>query len=318
MLNEIRNKIRGPVFPIVTPFKDDYTIDHEQTKRYIDFLYAGGARIFYITAHTSRYSLLTYGEMLKMNEVVSVYTKSKYNDCIVIVADPLYKSTQTSIDFAKKAEDNGADLISLIFMERFYSEDQVYNFFESVANSCNIGILIHEEQLNTIHGSKRVNWPIDLLDRLADIDNIIAIKEDAKQDEFTNMVINRLKDRMAIVVSGGSKEQFMQFGPKGCHAYLVGVGSFCPSLSIDFYNAYLSKNKKTWNIIQEIEKPYFEISKKFGWHISLKSTLNLLGIMSNTERPPLVMLTKEQQKEIQNVFLRLFNNHYLMSGRNIL
>lgn len=313
MLDKTRSKIQGPVFPIVTPFKDDYNIDYDHIKNYIDFLYDGGARIFYVTAHTSRYSLLTYDEMLKINKTVATYVKLKYNNCIVIVADPLYKSTQTSIDFAKKAEDDGSDLISLIFMERFYSTDQIYNFFETVANNCNIGILIHEEQLNTIHEARKINWPLDLLDKLANVDNIIAIKEDANQNMFTNIVIDKLKNRMAIIVSGGSKEQFMQFGPKGCQAYLVGIASFYPSLAIDFYNAYLSGNNKLcWKIINEIEIPFFKTAKKFGWHISLKSAMDLLNIMSRVERPPLIMLPKEQHKEIENV-LKLLNNNSLIT-----
>ena len=34
----------------------------------------------------------------------------------------------------------GADLISLIFREKFYSENQIYQHFLQCANSTNIGI----------------------------------------------------------------------------------------------------------------------------------------------------------------------------------
>lgn len=301
-LTAIRDKIKGPVFPIVTPFTADYRVDYEKTKDYIDFLYDGGARIFHVMAHTSRFGLLTHDEMLELNRTVSTHVKLKYNDCVAIVADPLYKSTEVSIDFAKRARDDGADIIGLIFMERFYFNEQVYGFYEAVANSCDIGILIHEQQLNTILGTTLIRFPIDLLKRIAAIDNVVAIKEDAKEDLYTKEVVKSIKDELAIIVSGGSKEQYMQFGPMGCQAYLVGVGSFDPLTAVRFYEFYLKHNSnRCWEIIKQIERPFFQVSKKLGWHIGLKSALELLSVMSRLERPPLEMLPAEQHEEIKRV-----------------
>jgi 4-hydroxy-tetrahydrodipicolinate synthase len=301
-LDMIKNKIAGPVFPIVTPFKTNYDLDLECLKNYIDFLYAGGARIFHVMVHTSRFGLLNYDEMQQLNATVAAYVKSKYSDSLVIVADPLYKATATSVEFAKKAADAGADVIGLIFLERYYYDDQVYQFFETVAGACDIGILIHEQQLNTIHGTTLIPFPIDLLNRIAEIDSIIAIKEDAKKDVYTEQVIANVKDKLAIIVSGGSKEQFLQFAPSGCHAYLVGVASFDPACAIRFYDSYLSGDLSACrDIIDTIERPFFAVAKSFGWHIALKSALDLLGIMDRTERPPLKELPDIEHTEIAKV-----------------
>jgi 4-hydroxy-tetrahydrodipicolinate synthase len=305
-LEAIKNKIAGPVFPIVTPFQENFDVDYDSIKRYIDFLYHGGARIFQVMVHTSRFGLLSNDEMLKVNQTVAHHIKTKYNDCIVIVADPLYKSTQISIDFANQAEADGADLISLIFMERYYFDDQVYKFFESVAKSCNIGILIHEQQLNTIHGATLIPFPLNLLHRIALIPNVISIKEDAKEDDYTTEVVELLQSELAIIVSGGSKEQFMQFAPRGCQAYLVGVGSFFPEIAIKFYQSYLSGfHDFCWQIINTLEKPFFEVSKRLGWHIGLKAAMDYLGIMKSIERPPLLCLDSAGYEKIASTIDKL-------------
>ena len=305
-LEQLRNKIRGPVFPIVTPFTHDFRLDLDKIREYIDYLYAGGARIFHIMVHTSRFGLLTYDEMQALNRTVASHVKRHYSDCVVIAADPLYKPTQISVDFAKSAEDSGADIIGLIFMERLYFDDQVYDFFETVARSCNIGILIHEQQLNTIHGTTLVPFPLELLKRIAGIDNVIAIKEDAKDDQYTHEVVSALRDHLAIIVSGGSKEQFMQFGPMGCQAYLVGVASFDPEIALTFYKAYEKKDTgRCWEIINTLERPFFEVSKRLGWHIGLKSAMELLGIMSRIERPPLAMLPEKNHQEIRDILFHI-------------
>jgi 4-hydroxy-tetrahydrodipicolinate synthase len=275
-------------------------------KSYIDFLYAGGARIFHVMVHTSRFGLLDYDEMLQLNATVATHVKTNCTDSVVIVADPLYKSTATSIDFAKKAAEAGADVIGLIFLERYYYDDQVYQFFETVAGACKIGILIHEQQLNTIHGTQLMPFPIGLLNRIAEIDNVIAIKEDAKKDDYTEQVIAKVKDKLAIIVSGGSKEQFLQFAASGCQAYLVGVASFDPACALRFYDAYLSGDiAACQHIIDTIERPFFEVAKNFGWHIALKSAMDLLGIMDRAERPPLKELPKHEHAEIANVLKKI-------------
>lgn len=307
-LNEIKNKISGPVFPIVTPFKKTYEIDFECLLKYIDFLYLGGARIFHIMVHTSRFGLLLPQEMMEINEKVALYIKSKYPECIVIAAGPIYGPLSLNIDFAKNAEDSGADLLGLYFSERFYNEIQITNFFETIANKCNIGILIHEQQLSTIHGSNLMLFPIDLLKKISDIDNVIAIKEDSKEDDYTRELVNVIKDKVAIIVSGGSKEQFLKFAPLGCQAYLVGVGSFFPEIATQFYRNYrIGDLKKCSKIIEQYERPFFKVSKNLGWHIGLKAALDFMGIMDATERPPLCSLNSDGYEQIANVTKSIMN-----------
>ena len=52
-------------------------------------------------------------------------------------------------------------------------------------------------------GGHTINWPLDLLDSLANFENIKAIKEDAKEDKYSLEVVNTLKDRLSIVLGGG-------------------------------------------------------------------------------------------------------------------
>ena len=74
IIKEIREKLVGPVFPIITPFKKapNYEIDYDVMLRYIDFLYNEGVRLFYIMAYNGRFSLLSFDEIKLVNEKVRV------------------------------------------------------------------------------------------------------------------------------------------------------------------------------------------------------------------------------------------------------
>lgn len=308
---ELRDKIKGPIFPTITPFKKDKLneVDYDALRKYIDFLYEGGARVFYNMTYNGRFSLLSWQEMLKINEVVSKHVKSNFPECVVIVADPMTNPTTVSIDFAKHAESVGADIISCIFLERYHFDDQVYDHFKAIADSTNIGILIHEQGLDGIHG--KTKYPLDLLDRLAGIENIIALKEDSKDPLYSEDLIEMLKDRLSIIISGRGKRQFIHYNPMGCQAHLVGIGSFAPRTSLSFHSAFKDNNMtKAWGIINEIERPFFKIGMKYGWHPVLKSGMHELGLMDRVERPPLCMLPEDQHDKVVKVVKQIKQSKY--------
>ena len=180
--NILRDKLKGPVFSIITPFMNDgEEVDHESLSDYVEFLYKEGAKVFYVMGYNSRFSILSDEEIMQVNETVARKVKSfKDTECVTIVADPLHCSTQKTIEFAKHAEQIGADIISLIFREKVYFEDQVYQHYKKVSENCNVGILIHEMPLNNgIPGQPgTIKWPLSLLDNIANLKNVIAIKED--------------------------------------------------------------------------------------------------------------------------------------------
>ena len=109
------NKIKpGPVYSIVTPFKEDLSIDFNRLEQYINYAYTGGATQFYVMGYNSRFSELSWDEI---NEQPFV-TKSvkELNSGLIIVADPLHCPSSVS-EFTQNAEEYGADMISLILEE---------------------------------------------------------------------------------------------------------------------------------------------------------------------------------------------------------
>lgn len=313
MYKELKEKIKGPVFSIITPFNDDESVDYIGLTEYVQFLYDGGARIFYVMGYNSRFSLLSENEIFKVNETV-VNTVKSFDDktCVSIVADPLHCSTETSVKFAKHAEEIGADLISLIFREKVYFENQVFEHYSRVSASCDIGILIHQMPFNNgIPGKPPlIRWSTELTDKIADIPNVIAIKEDTKDDEYTELMIDILKDRLAIITSGKGMKQWFRLNGKS-HSFLSGIGAFCPRLEIDFYNSFIEGNLDLChNIIDKVEIPFDVIIHKYGWHLGIKSAFDYMGIMSRKERMPLMELPEECHSDVCLMMEKIITNPF--------
>ena len=175
------------------------------------------------------------------------------------------------------------------------------------AEVTSIGILIHEMPFISGHGGHIIDWPIDLLDRLADVDNIIAIKEDTKSDDYSRKVIKTISDRMSVIISGGGKRQWLQFADMGCQSWLNGIGVFEPLLAHNFYKAYVEGNHAyTQKVINEIEVPFFEkCVQRYGWHLSIKSALEAQGHMQRNERMPMLALNDVDHRSVVDVISSL-------------
>lgn len=301
---ELRLKIKGPIYSIITPFKDNGDIDYQSLVNYIKYMYDNGAKLFYAMAFNTRYLLMSEEEILQVNETV-IKTVNGFNDpkTVVIVGDPLNCSTKTSIKFAKHAKECGADVISLIYRAYLFFDDHVYNHYKAIADAVpDIGILVHEMPFaRGIPQHQDGSWSLDLVDRLADIPSVVAMKEDAKDDAYTRTVVDKISDRVAIVVSGNGLQQWSKVSDK-CAAWLTGIGNVWPKLELQFYKAHLNGDQETCHkIIEEVEKPYFWIKDNLSWHLGIKSTLEVLGIMSRKERMPYQPLNEEQHEKVRDI-----------------
>jgi len=307
-LEALRKRIQGPVFSVVTPFSsDDDSIDFHSLEHYLEYAYLAGARIFYVMGYNSRFSQLSWSEIQLLNRFVASTIKQLGSDTISIVADPLHCSTAVSIEFCKHSEDIGADLISLIFREKFYSREQVVQHYKLCASSSSTGVLIHEMPFLCGKTGHPINWPLDLLDELADIPNIIAIKEDTKDDGYSRDAINTIKDRLAVIISGGGKRQWLRFVDLGCTAWLNGIGVFEPKLAIRFMEAYQQGDENIWRrIIDDIERPFFANGVDvYGWHLIIRAALELRGHFCRHERMPMMPLSDREFEDVRRWFEQL-------------
>lgn len=295
-------RIEGPAYSVITPFSEDDSVDYGSLEAYLGQCFESGARVFYAMAYNSRYSQLSDREIEDLNRFVTRTVKGLDSQNIVIVGDPIHCSTEVSKEFCSLAEADGADYISLIFRERFYSEDQVVAHYEACAESTEIGLLVHAMPFLSGFDGSLTGWPLSLLDRLADIPNVSAIKEDAKDAEFSRAAVSLLKDRLDIIISGRGESQWWDVAPLGCQSWLSGTGVFYPALPAAFFSAYKREDSDLMKaIIDKIEVPFFDrIVSRFGWHLSAKLMLEACGFMSRKERLPLQEISDLERSKVDD------------------
>ena len=132
MSDDMMARMEGCFYTIFTPYNADYSVDYESIEKYLTTLYRQGARKFYAMAYNSRYSQLTHPEIMQLNEFCIRTVKKLDPRNIAIVGDPIHCSTAESIEFSRHARETGADMISLIMREKYFTDQQVLDHFAEV------------------------------------------------------------------------------------------------------------------------------------------------------------------------------------------
>jgi 4-hydroxy-tetrahydrodipicolinate synthase len=297
----IRTGLAGPVFPVLTPFKESGEVDHAALARYVDFLVGTGARTIMTTVGTSRFNLMSEAEMMAVNETVA---KASSASTITIAAGPLTGDVATNIAFATHAERIGADAYIAFFPERWYGAEAITDFFSRIAASVSIAVMIHEMPMRSGYGGQ-AQYPIDLLERLVSVPNIVGMKEECMDAGYTYKVLRRLANKCAII-GAGAMRNFLRDHHAGAKANLVGVGSFFPKVEIAFQYALKAGDvHRAESLVRRYEDPYFDVAVELGWHPQLKEMLHLKGLMPPFERAPMPRLTAAQQERLRDCVARL-------------
>ncbi len=154
---------------MVTPFLDNGEVDYAEVKRLAVHLIENGNDSILVCGTTAETPTLTHEE--KVNIVKAV--KEAVGDRAKIVVGTGTNCTRTTIEATKEMEALGAD--GILVVEPYYnkpSQEGMYQHFKAVAEATSLPIILYN-----IPGRCGVNMTPELIARLAQIPNIVAVKE---------------------------------------------------------------------------------------------------------------------------------------------
>lgn len=296
--------IRGPVFPVPTPFTERGAVDFDGLERYVDFLVRSGAPVIMLTVGTSRFNLLTREEIRSVNATVAKATGGYDAFTIVSGPGPTTGSTRENQEFARHAESIGADAIMLAYPERWYGRKPIVEFFSDVSDAADIPLMVHSVPLRDGFGGVEDRKYLDaqVLHEIAEVDGVIGVKEESGQRTIYESILADFKDQLVVIGAGGCMERFLGDSELGADTYLVGIGSFLPRLALEFFDAVEDNDRaKARRIVEGNEAPYFTEAVDMGWHRALKETLSQLDLMTPYERDPLTRLPQDDRRRIAEI-----------------
>lgn len=274
---------------MITPFKNDMTVDFDQVKKLAHHLVQSGTDGLVVAGTTGESPTLSKEEKIELFRVVV----EEVGGDAVVIAGTGSNNTADSIALTQAAEKLGADGIMLVCP--YYnkpSQEGLYQHFKAIAESTNLPVMLYN-----VPGRTAANLLPQTVVRLSAIENIVAIKEASGSLDQVSELRRNLPDHFAIYSGDDSLTlPILALGGKG----IVSVASHIigPQLQ-EMINAFNSGNVTIATKIHCSLFPVFKTLFITSNPVPLKAALNMLGWQVGGPRLPLVEATQAEKEMIK-------------------
>jgi 4-hydroxy-tetrahydrodipicolinate synthase len=166
--------IGGILTAMVTPFDKDGELDEDATVRLVHHLLDNGSDGLVITGSTGEAATLTDDEKARLWEI----GVAEAGDATVIAGTGTY-DTRHSVELTERASEIGVDAVLVV--TPYYvrpNRSGIKAHYEAVAGATDLPVVAYN-----IPSRTATDMPNDLLAELAEIDNVVAVKQ-ARYDDF--------------------------------------------------------------------------------------------------------------------------------------
>ncbi|MEW6675921.1 MAG: 4-hydroxy-tetrahydrodipicolinate synthase [Nitrospirota bacterium] len=181
---------KGSIVAIVTPFKNG-KVDEKALGDLIEWHIAQGTNGIVPCGTTGESATLDYKEHYR----VIKFTVETVNKRLPVIAGTGANATDETIMITKEAKKSGADAALLV--SPYYNkptQEGLYRHYKAVAEAVDIPIVLYN-----VPGRTAVNIFPTTVARLAEIKNIVAIKEATGDMKQVSEVIRLCGDRIAVI-----------------------------------------------------------------------------------------------------------------------
>lgn len=283
-------KFRGTGVAIVTPFKNDLSIDFSALGRVINHIIDGG--INYIVA------LGTTGESVTLSKeekkAVISYVVETIDKRVPLVVGIGGNNTQEIINSVRQTDLSGVD--GILSVAPYYNKPGqrgLLQHFKAIATSCPLPVILYN-----VPGRTSCNISADTTLELAHkCENIVGIKE-ASGDITQIMKIVKGKPENFSVISGDDMMIMPVIAAGGAGVISVLANAY-PAQTSELVNHALKNNFKSAREIQFRFIEMIELLFVDGNPAGVKAMLSAMNLCQNTLRLPLVPVAKPIMARIQ-------------------
>ena len=290
--------------PMVTPFKEDQSVDYEAAISIAEKLIEDNkADSIILSGTTGEFFTMRFEERVKMFNVI----KETVGNKIPLMAGVGCASTIETMALAKKAEELGFEIMMVV--SPYYTkptQKELYNHFKKVAESVNIQMMLYNIPIFT-----GVNINSETVAKLSEIENIVAVKEEAELNpkQITEF-INATPDDFIIYCGDDSMilEAFAQGGAKRIGGIISGASHIIGVQLRNMINMFLNGKVEEAAKIQQKYLPLFRIMGQNGRTNPcslIKEAMKMLGYKAGIPRLPLTPGTEEEIAKIRKVMKKL-------------
>ncbi len=288
--------LRGMGVALVTPFKEDESVDYNALSRLVDYQLQNGTDYLVVLGTTAETPTLTAAEQSEIIQLVV----SKVKKQIPIVLGVGGNNTRAVVEKLQKDDFAGVDaILSVVPYYNKPSQEGIYQHYKAVAQATKLPVILYN-----VPGRTGVNMTAETTLRLArELDNVVAIKEASGNiTQMDDIIKNKPKDFEVISGDDGITFPLITLGAVGVISV---IGNAFPKEFSKMVRLALSGDFTNSLTIHHSFTELFELLFVDGNPAGVKCMLNMMGYIENKLRLPLVPTRITTYEKIRNILLQL-------------
>ena len=292
----VHNIFKGLGIALITPFKEDGSVDYESLIRLIDYQLNNGADFFCILATTGETPTLTAAEKLKIKDTVVDYVQAR----VPILMGCGGYNTAAVVEELKMGDFRGVDgILSICPYYNKPSQEGLYQHFKAISAATKLPIVMYN-----VPGRTGVNMQAATTVRLArDCQNIVAIKEASGNLEQVDEIIKNTPNDFDVI----SGDDSLTFPMVSCGA--VGVISVIGNaLPKEFSKMIRLQMRGEYDPARKIHHRFTDLFSLLfvdGNPAGVKAMLSEMGFIQNILRLPLVPMRIKNMQRMSEILKEL-------------
>ena len=276
-----------------TPFMLDncFELNEDGYKKNVKFLINNGVKAGVICAGTGEITSLTTDEIKRASRAA---LETAGDDLIIVPSLP--PNVKRAVEIGEYVQDLGAKAV-LVFPPNA-SEEDIFSYHEFLSNRLNIGFMLFPQ--------KSQPWSIELYEKLTEIENVVALKDEISDVVKFEKIVRRIGDEVVCICMKDHSTSVMQYYyMAGAQGFCGGTISIVPRYELGIHRAAVNKD---WDAMKELQKqllPLCILRARTDSVGLLKTGLDLQGLAGGPVRPPRRDLIDEESEELKNILKKL-------------
>jgi 4-hydroxy-tetrahydrodipicolinate synthase len=282
--SEVTN-IRGIIPPVATPMLANEDLDLPRLKWFLDHLIAEGVHGLFVLGTNSEFYALDEREKQEVVATAVAHVRKR----VPVFAGTGAETTREAVRLTKMAEREGADGVSVI-TPYFISPSQaeIYDHYRRIAESTALPVILYNNP-GTCGG---VKVDVDTVARLAQIPNILGVKDSSGDLQNTNEFLRVVPDRFAVLQ--GRDTLIYPSMICGARGAVPASANVAPAICVAIYEAARRADHEKAKAAQ-LRLNQVRLSLALGTAPGgVKAALNLLGMSIGPSRSPVASLPPDK------------------------
>jgi 4-hydroxy-tetrahydrodipicolinate synthase len=276
---------------LVTPFRSDQSLDEEALRRLVRRQVDAGIDFLVLCGTTGECPTLTQTERLRVVEL----TLEEAHGRVPVVAGAGGYNTAEVIETARKFQSMGVD--GILSVTPYYNkptQEGLYQHYKAIAAATSLPIIVY-----SVAGRTGVNVEPATIRRLAEIDNIVGIKEASGNIGQMAAIANGARD--SFVVLSGDDAITLPLAALGGRGVISVVSNEIPAEMTRLTHLCLQNN---FPAARELHRKYFPLMEVNFVETNpgpVKAAMALMDLLEPVWRLPLVPPKAENLARIRGV-----------------